>query len=203
MSADDIHIHPIGPSNAYSCLIRKQISHQGYSIRTIDPGDIELIRQWRNAQMDVLRQQHEISPAEQLAYFEQQIWPTLDDSQPKNLLLAYLLDDKLIGYGGLVHIAWEHCRAEVSFLLDPARTNDQYAYRCDFLVFLQLMKILAFEDLKLQKIFTETYATRTYHISVLEAADFILEGTLRQHVFLDNRPVNSLIHSFLRCAYAR
>ena len=190
------------PLSAYVCLKRHQIAHQAYAIRTVEPGDIESIRQWRNAQMDVLRQQHAIACAEQIAYYEREIWPTLAELQPKNLLLAYLLNDQLIGYGGLVHIGWEHRRAEVSFLLDPVRTQDQLAYGEDFSIFLRLIKTLAFEDLGLHKLYTETFAIRTYHIKVLESAGFDLEGTLRQHVLLDDRPVDSLIHGCLKDTYA-
>lgn len=186
----------------YACLGQQQFSQQGYSIRSVEPGDIEDIRQWRNAQMAVLRQQREISPAEQVAYFEMQIWPTLAEPQPANLLVAYLLDGQLIGYGGLVHIAWDHRRAEVSFLLDPARTHDLAGYRNDFLNFLQLVKTMAFDDLQLQRLFTETYATRQHHISVLEAAGFRFEGRLDQHVVIDGKPVDSLFHGCLD-SYAR
>lgn len=190
-------------SYTYACFKRQRISYQGYTIRTVEPGDIEYIRQWRNAQMDVLRQKKEISPAEQLAYYEQQIWPTLADLHAPNLLVAYLKGDRLIGYGGLVHIAWEHHRAEVSFLLDPVRTSDPDSYGEDFLAFLYLIKTLAFDDLKLQRLFTETYSTRGHHISVLEAADFSLEGVLRRHVILNGRPVDSLIHGCLSDSYER
>ena len=179
---------------SYACLKRERISYKDYTIRTVYPGDIECIRQWRNQQTDVLRQKHQISPSEQMTYFEQQIWPTLGYTQPTNIILAYLLDDQLIGYGGLVHIDWEHHRAEVSFLLDPARTFNPNSYRRDFLVFLQLLKTLAFDDLKMQRLYTETYSTRDHHISVLEASDFSLEGVLRRHIILDGKPVDSLIH---------
>ena len=182
---------------AYACLPRSRITHQNYALRTIAPADIELVRQWRNAQMAVLRQEQEISKAEQVAYFERQIWPTLADSHPTNLLLAYLLDEQLIGYGGLVHIAWDHRRAELSFLLNPARAQTLAGYRTDFLAFLQLIKNLAFEGLKLNRLFTETYAIREHHISVLEAAGFRLEGTLRHHVIVDGRAVDSLFHGCL------
>ncbi len=181
----------------YSCLKRQKFFCGSYAIRTIQPSDIELIRQWRNSQMDVLRQKKEISYSEQLSYYQDLIWPTLSHIHPQNILLGYLFDDKLIGYGGLVHIDWESRRAEVSFLLDPVRTCDHQRYADDFLVFLQLIKILAFKDLGLQRLFTETYSHRRHHINVLEAAEFILEGVLRRHVILVGEPADSLIHGFL------
>ena len=201
MTVGDTLPYPRKPSDGYACLVRKQISYQYYSIRAVEVSDIELIRQWRNAQMDVLRQQREIIPAEQLAYYEQHIWPTLGDVRPENILLAYSLGDRLIGYGGLVHIAWEHRRAELSFLLDPARGINEHSYRCDFSAFLQLIKSLAFEDLNLQRIYTETYAHRTHHISVIEATGFSHEGTLRENILLNGQPVDSLIHSCLKKEY--
>ncbi len=190
-------------SSGYTCLIRSKISQDDYSVRTVEARDIESIRQWRNAQMDVLRQKNEISQEEQLAYYDQYIWPTLAHAHPKNILLAYFKSDQLIGYGGLVHIEWEDRRGEVSFLLDPVRTYDQEEYKRDFLVFLNLIKSLAFEDLKLQKLYTETFATRAHHISVLEAAGFSLEGRMRQHVIINGQSVDSLIHGCLKDTYAR
>lgn len=190
-------------SSAYACLIRSKISYEDYSIRTVEVGDIESIRQWRNAQMEVLRQKNEISQEEQLAYYDKYVWPTLACPHPKNILLAYLKNDRLIGYGGLVHIGWEDRRGEVSFLLDPIRTYDHEAYKREFLIFLNLIKSLAFEDLKLQKLYTETFATRAYHIGVLEEAGFSLEGRMRQHVIINGKSVDSLIHGYLKDSYAR
>jgi len=185
------------PSSIYACLTRSKMCHEDYSIRTVEASDIESIRQWRNAQKDVLRQKNEISQENQVAYYNHYVWPTLAHPNPKNILLAYLKNDRLIGYGGLVHIVWEDRRGEVSFLLDPARTYDQEAYRRDFLTFLNLIKKLAFEDLKLQKLCTETFANRVYHIGVLETAGFSLEGRMRRHVIINGQSVDSLIHGCL------
>lgn len=190
-------------SSAYACLAQSKISYADYSMRTVEARHIESIRQWRNAQMDVLRQKNEITKEEQLAYYDQFVWPTLAWPDPINILLAYFKNDHLIGYGGLVHIGWEDRRGEVSFLLDPIRTHNQEAYKKDFLVFLSLIKSLAFEDLKLQKLYTETFASREHHIGVLEEAGFILEGRMRQHVIINGQAVDSLIHGFLKDDYAR
>ena len=190
----------VEPADAYVCMGRHVRTYQGYSIRSVQPDDIESIRQWRNSQMSILRQQHLVSATEQVKYYEENIWPTLTEPQPKNILLAYLLNDKLIGYGGLVHIDWECFRAEVSFLLNPLRTCNAISYAFDFSVFLRLIKTIAFKDLKLHKLHGETYANRTTHINVLESAGFELEGRMRQHVSVDGTLVDSLIHGCLsRC----
>ena len=186
----------------YACLSRQVFEHCGYVVRPVQPNDIEDIRIWRNAQMDVLRQSKPIAASEQEAYYAQHIWTTMSQAQPRNLLVGYVQQQRLIGYGGLVHIEWEHRRAEISFLLDPARTRQPAEYEADLLAFLHLMKEVAFDVLGFNRLFTETYATRAQHIAALEAANFRLEGVLREHVVIGGKPVDSLFHGCLR-AYER
>lgn len=164
-------------------------------VRAVQAKDIEPIRCWRNAQIDVLRQSRPITPEEQVAYFERVIWPDKASDQPSNILLALLENGRLIGYGGLVHLAWDYARAEVSFLLSPdiaqSREPDLFA------AWLRLMQRLAFEDLGLTRLTTETYAMRTTHIRLLEEAGFRREGVLREHVRVDGRPMDALVHGCL------
>ena len=40
--------------------------------------------------------------------------------RPSQMLFSFYNQNKLIGYGGLVHINWIHKNAEISFLLKPA-----------------------------------------------------------------------------------
>lgn len=183
--------------NAYACLRQQHFEHGAYALMPVQPEHIEPIRQWRNAQLDVLRQAEPITALQQQAYFAQQIWPTLAQPQPANLLLALMHEGQLIGYGGLVHIVWAHQRAEVSFLLDPTRTQDPAHYAADFSAFLGLLATVAFDDLGLRRLFTETYALRTHHISVLEVNQFVREGVLRGHVLINGGPVDSLMHGRL------
>ena len=183
--------------NAYACLPRQHVADGAYALSCVQAQHTEPIRLWRNAQMDVLRQAAPISAEQQQRYFAQHIWPTLALPQPANVLLALHHQGQLIGYGGLVHIAWEHRRAEVSFLLDDARTHDAAGYAADFSAFLNLLATVAFDDLGFRRLFTETYAMRHHHIQVLQANGFELEGVLRQHVLINGEPVDSLMHGRL------
>lgn len=116
--------------------------------------------------MKVLRQSTPISPEQQVEYFSQHIWPSMDVPRPANILISLFKNGFLIGYGGLVHIAWEHKRAELSFLLATERLQDLAIYAEDFSAFLGLIKRIVFEDLKLHRIFTETYDILPHHISI-------------------------------------
>jgi RimJ/RimL family protein N-acetyltransferase len=183
---------------SYQCLNDERVGNGPYSIIPVQDDHIESIRMWRNAQMDVLRQSSVISSLQQQSYFETKVWTEMNTLQPSNILMAYRLNNKLIGYGGLVHISWEHLRAEVSFLAEPNRAKNAAIYASDQINFLLLMKMLAFNQLGFQRLFTETYANRLQHIDNLEAAGFIREGVMYEHVRINDRPVDSVIHGCLR-----
>ncbi len=176
---------------------RDVISHGKLSLVCVQPEHIESIRQWRNSQMPVLRQKSEISPQEQEEYFETQIWATLNNLQPDNILLAYLREGMLIGYGGLVHMAWQDSRAEVSFLLDTAKADASLDYAQNCRSFLSLICEFAFEDLKLNRLFTETWSTRRVHLQALDSAGFRREGVLKQHTIQCGVATDSVIHARL------
>ena len=167
------------------------------TLRPIHADDIEAIRQWRNAQLEVLRQSKPITREEQERYFATHVWKSMMSAHPPQILVSCFEGNRHIGYGGLVHIAWEHKRAEVSFLLDPHRAADPSLYRRDFSTFLRLIGELAFRKRGLARLFTETYASRTAHIAILEESGFAREGVLRHHVWIGGRPVDSIIHGRL------
>ena len=179
---------------AYVCMPRPVLRLGSLWVESVQEKHIERIRQWRNAQMDILRQNTSIAYEEQIIYYQKHIWPDMLSAHPKNILVAYMEDDNLIGYGGLVHIEWENFKAEVSFLLNPSLVNSQDNYTRYFSVFLQLMKKLAFQDLAMESLFTETYALRTHHISILEAMGFAREKILKNHVKIEDLWVDSIIH---------
>lgn len=179
----------------YQCLPWTERPAGAYLLRAVQPEDIESIRLWRNAQMDVLRQSAPIEPDAQRRYFAENVWPQLELTEPMQILLAIERDGLFVGYGGLVHVAWNDQRAEVSFLLDPDCAD---GYAEVFGAFLDALKSVAFDDLGLHRLFTETYAHRTAHIAILEQAGFEREGVLRDHVRISGNPVDSILHGCLR-----
>jgi len=177
----------------YTCMPRSELSTSTMKLSAIQPSHIEDVRLWRNAQMDVLRQGHEISEEQQIEYYNTQVWPTMGQHHPRQILLIYKQDAKPIGYGGLTNIAWEHKRAEVSFLLDPSLSANATTYGNLFLTFLDLLKSLAFQDLSLHRLYTETYSFRHNQIKLLEQAGFVKEGVLKDHIIRDGVYFNSVM----------
>jgi SAM-dependent methyltransferase len=156
--------------------------------------DIEALRGFRNAQIDVLRQAAPISPDEQRRWFAEVVSPTEYDPRPPMILVS-ILDayERFIGYGGLTNLDWDSRRAEVSFLVDPARAAEPAVYERDLGAFLGFLADWSFGTLGLNRLFTETYAFRARHVELLERAGFVPEGRMREHAGTSD----SLLHGLL------
>ncbi len=172
-----------------------------YALSSIHMEDSECIRKWRNDQITALRQKLPLSEKEQAKYFTEIVKPQFSQERPEQILLRFTLGNELIGYGGLVHLNWDDKRAEVSFLLESERAKDLTLYEGECKVFMNLLKICAFTVLGLNKISTEAYCHREFHVSALEAAGFTREGVLRKHVQIDGTWIDSVIASCLKSEY--
>lgn len=183
----------------YKCLSQQKFEDDdGYSLVSIHLDDMESIRIWRNAQIDVLRQRRLISPEEQKEYFLERIYPTFGEEYPEQVLFSFKHKGNTIGYGGLTHIDWEAKRGEVSFLLDPIL---EVEYDKAFTSFLGLLSTVAFKYLKMNKIFTETWGFRYAHIQILENFGFQLEGKLKSHIMNRGILYDSVFHSLFKKDY--
>jgi len=113
------------------------------------------------------------------------------------ILFSFLLDKTCIGYGGLVHINWNSRSTEISFLNTTSRSKSKIIYQKDFSIFLKLIFNVIFNDLKFNKITTETYDIRPWTIKILEKSGFKIDKILKKHVIIDGKPYNSILHSKL------
>jgi hypothetical protein len=156
--------------------------------------DLECIRTWRNSQKIYLRQQKDLSRNNQAKYWNDVILPSFDQLEPNQLL--FCLEDfkknKLLGYGGLVHINWNKKFAESSFLADTCYDNNSEEYQELFTVYLDFLMLCA-KELNFLCIYSETYSFRVKHIEILEKYGYIQYGYLNKIKNLDN---HSLLHQF-------
>ena len=169
-----------------------------YSIESIRYNDSELIRKWRNEQISALRQSTELSAEEQDYYFKNSVIPEFDSHAPPKVLVRFTSKGLLIGYGGIVHIHWADKRGEVSFLLDTTRANNHQVYINEIKIFLRLLSEMAFSYLKLNKLSTESYNHRLFHVNAIEDFGFKREGILRKHTKINGLWVDSIITSLLK-----
>lgn len=179
----------------YTCLHAQQfVTKDGYSLIPLRKQDIQLIREWRNAQIDILRQQQPITEEDQENYYADIVTALFSQKMPPQILFSFLKAGKCIGYGGIVHIDWIARRGEVSFLINPDLMSD---YVTVFNRFYSLIQHVAFHDLKFHRLFTETFAFRTDHMALIEKIGFKREGHLRDHTFKRGRWYDSIIHGIL------
>lgn len=190
-------------ASGYKILRGLDAHFREYAINSIRMDDALPIMQWRNDQLSVLRQAKPLSQEDQLRYFHDVVAPSFNQTEPDQVLLRFTHRSNLIGYGGLVHMDWKARRGEVSFLLETERAKDIRSYGMELSIFLQLLKKCAFDVLDLNKIHTESYAHRPWHVQSIEAAGFKREGILRKHALADGELVNAVVASCLKEEYLR
>jgi RimJ/RimL family protein N-acetyltransferase len=182
----------------YKVLSRQRFDEGDYAVVPVAMEHMRPIKDWRNAQLEVLRQENLLTDEQQEMYFKNVVSKLFEQEKPAQIIVSFFFKQQLIGYGGLVHINWPDRRAEVSFLLDNTRISDETLYGKEFSIFLSLIKQMAFVELNFNRIYTETFDIRAFHIGILEANGFRLEGRMRDHVMIKDSFHDSLIHGYLR-----
>jgi RimJ/RimL family protein N-acetyltransferase len=153
------------------------------------------LKEWRNSQIRILRQYKFLTD------FHQKEWYFhLKDS--KNQILFALMASKsqkteFIGYCGITNIDFKNRRGEISFLVNPKRASQEKIYEKDILSVLYLLCRYGFEELNLNKVFTETFNFRKEHIKNIENFGFRKEGEFREQYFGNGKYFNSIIHSMI------
>ena len=189
--------------NRYQCLKKQQFLLDNYELVPIRKEDIQKIKDWRNAQIEILRQEKPITEGEQIDYYNNVLKKIFYQKNPEQVLFSFLLQGKCIGYGGLVHINWNLKKGEISFLLDDKRIGNLEQYQMEFDIFLRLITDIAFNELKFNQIFTETFDIRPKHILTLEKFGFKFEKRNKEHILINGKYVDSLMHSFGRENHAK
>ena len=165
------------------------------SIVDLEKQDIGFIKEWRNQQMAILRQGEPLTDEHQAKWYDEL---AKDDSQ---IVFGIRLEEggasRLIGYCALVRIDRVNNRAELSFLVNPSRAEDDDLYRDDMVSALALLCRHGFEKEGLHRIYTETFGFRKRHISILEEFGFVREGILRSHQCRNGEYSDSILHSIL------
>ncbi len=177
----------------YRCLQLQTYQLKDFSIVPIRSEDRYDIMQWRNEQLYHLRQQEPLTKEKQDHYFENVVAHLGNEEKPGQVLFSYLEGDVCIGYGGLVHINWTDRNAEISFIMKTDLENKSFALH--WTNFLGMLEKMAFEELKLHKIFTYAFDLRTHLYAALENSGYKKEAVLKEHCFFGNKYIDVIIHS--------
>lgn len=166
-----------------------------YTLVPIRNEDKFAIMDWRNSQVDILRQKNILTREIQEKYFQNTVDNLFKINKPDQLLWSYLYKNELIGYGGLVHIDWDARNGEISFLLDTEHNNNPDIFKKDWEIFLHLIEEIAFLELKFHKIYTYAYNIRNYYFEVMYKCGYALEGRFKEHVSINGKQEDVLFLS--------
>ena len=153
------------------------------------------IMKWRNEQIYHLRQARPLTEEDQNTYFENIVSKLFYQERPNQILFSLLKEDTCIGYGGLVHINWIDRHAEISFIMNTELEKDFFKYYWS--VYLRLIEDVAFNDLKLHKLFVYAFDLRPHLYEMLIQNNYFLDARLKEHCFYNGDFIDVVIHSKL------
>ena len=181
---------------SYKVLDKQVFTNGEYSIVPIRNEDRYAIMNWRNEQIYHLRQAEPLTEEQQNLYFSTVISSLFDQKKPNQILFSFLKKGKCIGYGGLVHINWVDKNAEISFIMDTQLEKEYF--RDLWTEYLRLIEEVAFEALKLHKLYVYAFDIRPHLYNALTSNDYFLDATLKGHCFFGDKFIDVVIHSKIR-----
>lgn len=177
----------------YKVLDRQKFNQGNYSLVPIRMEDRYDIMRWRNEQIYHLRQSRLLTKEDQDKYFNKVIKELYEMDKPDQVLFSYLEGKKCIGYGGLVHINWTDKNAEISFIMDTRL--ERMEFHKHWGIYLDLLYSIAFNELKLHKIYTYAFDLRPHLYEAIEAKGFVKEAVLKEHCLFNGEYKDVIIHS--------
>jgi len=177
----------------YKILSKNKFGNGKFSIVPLRSSDRYKIMKWRNEQIFHLRQQKPLSKEDQDNYFDNIISKIFSQNHPSQILFSYLFEEKCIGYGGLVHINWIDKNAELSFIMDTETEKDFFSFHWQN--FINNIEKVAFEELKLHKIYVYAFNLRPQLYDAIEEVGFVKEAELKEHCYVNNEFKSVIIHS--------
>ena len=175
-------------------VLKKQVYLKDFfSIVPLRYQDRYEIMNWRNEQLSHLRQKKPLNKKDQDEYFDKVVAELFEKDQPEQILFSYLKNSTCIGYGGLVHINWSDKNAELSFIMNTNLEKTHFKFH--WKNFSQLIEEVAFQELRMHKIFTYSFNVRPYIYEILEEEGFVFEAELKEHYFYNNDYISVKIHS--------
>lgn len=185
--------------NNYKVLNQQIFKSGNFCLLPIHYDDRLDIMKWRNEQIYHLRQNEILSLKNQNNYFKTVVSKFFKKEKPEQILYSLFENNILIGYGGLVNINWNDKNAEISFIMNTDLEN--LRFHEIWTVFLKLLEKLAFQELKLHKIFTYAFDLRPHLYKTLVKSGYIEETRLKEHYFYKDKFIDIIIHSKINYIY--
>lgn len=131
---------------------------------------------------------------------EQEKWyqKIVDDLTKIVFAIKTLKNEEHIGNTGLYHVDWIHRRAEL-WILIGARNSWRQGVGSEVV---SLMQGYAFKSLNLNKLYLNVGVNNKQAIALYKKLDFLQEGMLKEHYYIDGRYVDIVTMAILRSDYA-
>lgn len=160
-------------------------------LRPIARTDLPYLMAWRNRN-DIRRRCREYRF---LTEVNQKDWYEADCLDGKTAMFSIWAEDatgfpKLVGACGLTGIDFVAGHAEVSLYVGPPEAR----HKGIGLLCLDRLAHYAFTELRLHRLYAEIYGCNVASQRLFEKAGYVLEGTMREHVFVYGGYYHSLIY---------
>lgn len=161
----------------------------------VEKQDLQKLKNWRNLEefKKHFREYREISDDMQEKWYQDTV---LNDKSTIMFAIKRVIDDELLGCCGLCYINWIHRHADLSIYIgfdEMYIDNKGYASESCELLF-----DYGFNQLGLNKIWTEIYEFDTKKKEFFDTLGFNVDGILRNNYYYDGEWWNSHIISLLK-----
>lgn len=115
--------------------------------------DVDEVRRWRNQTPEVWRTPFPLTMGQQQSFYQDVVCDRRSLHRYWALVTGASFGRTLIGMGGLTYIEWENGRAELSLVIDPAKSSKGLGHQA-----VPLLLAEGFGNMGLQTITAEVYA---------------------------------------------
>ena len=164
------------------------------NLTAVEKSDLQQLKEWRN-NLDFrknFREYREINDEMQNIWFNKFV---IEDKNTIMFSIRDAANNELLGCCGLCYINWVNRNADLSFYIgkDNLYADDIYAKDA-----VNVLINYGFNELGLNKIWTEIYEFDSKKINFLQNYGFKKDGQLRENYFYDGKWWDSFIFSILK-----
>jgi len=169
-------------------------------LQAIEREDLKLLMKWRNLESfkKHFREYREINLEMQEDWYQKNV---INDPSTLMFSIKRILDDELLGCCGLCYINWVHRHADLSLYIgyqeEYIDTKGYAKESCN------LLFEYGFNQLGLNKIWTEIYEFDHKKKYLYDQLGFQLDGVLRNQYFYEGRWWNSYLLSLLKDEFSQ
>jgi len=166
-------------------------------LSSVEKYDLTQLKIWRNNPdfRKNFREYRELNDEMQYNWFDKFV---INDKNTIMFAIRDIANNELLGCCGLCYINWIHRYADLSFYIgkDNLYVDDIYALEA-----VDLLIRYGFNELGLNKVWTEIYEFDKIKINFLHKYGFKKDGQLRENYFYDGNWWDSIIFSLLKKEY--